>query len=203
MSVSVTGTAAGLAAALLAMMLLAGCGAGSPAGAGLPADGPFGNGGTSGSLCTPVPRGSVLSDGFEALENHGSSAARITGVTLAAPHHGLTVLAAYVIPVTGDTLYGARSGYPQAGQMPPGEDWPDRHRAAGAQVPAGQVANLLLVLRPAASGGTARGIDVYYEAGGRQYLLRTATSLQVVIGPSCFPLARPPHPPPSSAASGG
>ena len=172
--------AAGLAAGLLiGAMLLAGCGAG------LPTDGPFGNGGTPGSECTVVPRGGVLSYGFEALENHGAAAARITSVTLAAPHHGLSVLAAYVIPVTGHDLYGVRDGYPQAAQMPPGEDWPDRQDAAGAQVPAMKVANLLLVLRPANSGGTAAGVDVYYEASGRRYLLQTATSLRVVIGPSC------------------
>jgi hypothetical protein len=160
-------------------MLPAGCGSG------LPTDGPFGNGGTSSSECAPVPRGGVLSFGFEALENHGSSTARITSVTLASPHHGLTVLAAYVIPVTGHDLYGVRDGYPQPDQMPPGEDWPQRQSAVAAQVPAMKVANLLLVLRPANSGGTAAGVDVFYESGGRQYLLQTATSLQVVIGQSC------------------
>ncbi|MGH3288853.1 MAG: hypothetical protein ACRDPD_29950 [Streptosporangiaceae bacterium] len=193
--VMAAGVGAGLTAAWLGVVLAA-CGAGPASGTGLPSDGPFGTGGTPGALCTPVPRGGVLSDGFEALENHGSSTARITRVTLAAPHQGLTVLAAYVIPVTGYTLYGALPGYPQAGQMPPGEDWPHRQLVAGAQVPAMKVANLLLVLKPASSGGTAGGIDVYYEAGGRQYLLRTATSLNVVIGPSCFPL-----PPPGSRAA--
>jgi hypothetical protein len=167
------------AASLIGAMLLAGCAAG------LPTDGPFGNGGTPGSLCTPVPRGGVLSYGFEALENHSSTTVRITNVTLADPHEGLTVLEAYVIPVTGHLLYGVRSGYPQADQMPPGEDWPERQYAVAAQVPAEKVANLLLVLMPANSGGAARGIDVYYESSGRQYLLRTATRLQVVVGRSC------------------
>jgi len=173
---------AGWASAWLTLaMLLAACGTG------LPTDGPFGNGGTPSSECAPVPRGGVLSFGLEALENHGSSTARITSVTLAEPHHGLTVIGAYVIPVTGHDLYGVRDGYPQAGQMPAGEDWPRRQRAVAAQVPAMKVANLLLVLQPANSGGAAAGIDVYYEAGGRHYLLKTATSLQVVVGPSCQP----------------
>jgi len=166
-------------AGITTAMLLTGCGAG------VPTDGPFGNGGTPSAECAPVPRGGVLSFGFEALENHGSAAAQITNVTLAEPHHGLTVLAAYVIPVTGHDLYGVRDGYPQANQMPPGEDWPHRQPAVGAYVAAMKVANLLLVLRPANAGGTAAGIDVSYSSGGRQYLLQTATSLRVVVGPSC------------------
>ena len=169
----------GVLAGITAAMLLTACGAG------VPTDGPFGNGGTPSAECAPVPHGGVLSSGFEALENHSSAAARITSVTLAGPQHGLTVLAAYVIPVTGHDLYGVRDGYPQADQMPAGEDWPHRQPAVGADVPAMKVANLLLVLRPAKAGGTAAGIDVSYSSSGRQYLLQTATSLKIVVGPSC------------------
>ena len=168
-------------AGLLAALLLTGCGGG------LPTDGPFGNGGTPGLECVPVPRGSVVSDGFEALENHATATAHITKVALADPHHGLKVLAAYVVPVTGNTLYGVAPGFPRRPLMPAGWQWAQRQVAVGAQVRGKTTANLLLVLQPAASGGWARGIDVYYQVSGQQYLLRTATRLRILVRPhSCL-----------------
>ncbi len=148
-------------------------------------NGPFGNGGDPGSLCTPVPRGSIVTYALVALENHGTATARITKVNLTDPRHGLRVLAAYVVQVTGTVLYGVRLGFPQADQMPAGEHWQQRVAAEKAQVYGNKVANLVLVLRPAFTGGSARGVDVYYQVGDNQYLLRSATRIRIVVGPSC------------------
>jgi hypothetical protein len=94
------------AGGLLALCLLAACGT-----SGIGGSGPLKDGGDPATECAPVPAGGVLSDGFEALRNTGTSAAVIQKVALADPH-GLRILAAYVVPVTDDTLYGVRVRLP-------------------------------------------------------------------------------------------
>jgi hypothetical protein len=147
--------------------------------------GPFGGGGDPGSLCVPVGRNGVLSYGLDAFTNSGGTAT-IERVALTDPH-GLRIVAAYVVPVTGNTLYGVLSGYPPARGLPPGVLWDRRQRANGAVIPRsrGTQYNLVLVLKPAATKGTARSVDVFYRAAGQEYHLRTTTRIEVLAGPAC------------------
>jgi hypothetical protein len=166
---------------LLAIVMLAGCSAA------VATDGPLTDNGTPGEECSPVPRGGVLSDGFEVLTNTAGPSVTVTHVGLASPHH-LRVLAAYIVPVTGHDLYGVRSGFPPAASLPPGVLWSQRQRASGARIPRttrGHVVNLVVVIKPSASGGRAKGIEVDYTASGQRYSMTTATSLQIVVGRSC------------------
>ena len=109
--------------------------------------GPFGGGGDSSSLCVPVGRGGVLSYGLNAFTNTGGTA-RIERVALTDPHD-LRIVAAYVVPVTGNTLYGVLSGYPPARGLPADVQWDRRQRANGAAIPhsRGIQYNLVLVLK--------------------------------------------------------
>jgi hypothetical protein len=166
---------------LAATVLLAGCSSG-PA-----TDGPLSDKGTPGEECTPAPRGGVLSYGFEAMTNTGQADVIVKDVRLADPR-GLRIVAAYFVPITGTHLYGVRSGFPPAAHLDPGVLWPQRQRATGAHLPhtsAGHFINLLVVIRPADSGGTATGMVVDYTASGQQYRLTTPTALQVVVNSQC------------------
>jgi hypothetical protein len=148
--------------------------------------GPFGNGGSPGEECIGVPRGMVLSYGFEGFRNSGP-AATIEKVDLA-NSHGLQVLGAYVVPITGTALYGVWFGYPPTVHIPRGVQWSQRQRADGARIPHSQgqdADNLLLVIKPTAKVGSARGVDVFYRASGQQYHLRTATRLRVKVAARC------------------
>jgi hypothetical protein len=171
-----------ITSSLLAISVLAGCSS-----SGLATDGPLNDKGTPGDLCSPVPRGGVLSDGFEALTNTSKAAVIVRNVSLADPH-GLRIVAAYIVPITGHDLYGVRSGFPPAAHLDSGILWSKRQRASGARIPpsdAGHVVNLVVVVKPANSGGTAKGIDVDYAASGQQYRMRTATGLHVVVNRQC------------------
>ncbi|HYV78547.1 MAG TPA: hypothetical protein VE979_10505 [Streptosporangiaceae bacterium] len=147
--------------------------------------GPFGGGGDSSSLCVPVGRGGVLSYGLNAFTNTGGTA-RIERVALTDPHD-LRIVAAYVVPVTGNTLYGVLSGYPPARGLPADVQWDRRQRANGAAIPhsRGIQYNLVLVLKPAGTKGTARSVDVFYRAAGQDYHLQTTTRIEVLAGPAC------------------
>lgn len=145
--------------------------------------GPFGPRGTPGSECAPVPRGGVLSFGFEAFRNQGHQAATISKITLNTPH-SLRLIDAWVIPITGDDLYGVLSGYPPVKHIQPGVQWAERQRASGATVapgsgPSNRMTNVLAVLKPVHQTGWAQGLNVYYHVGGTQYLFRTTTKIIV------------------------
>jgi hypothetical protein len=163
------------------LTLLAGCSAANAVNTG-----PFGGGGgDKNSICAPVRRGGVLSYGIEAFTNTGCTAT-IERVALTDPH-GLRMLAAYAVPVTGNTLYGVLDGNPPARYIPPGVHWAQRQRPNGAVIPhsKGTQINLVLVLKPAGAKGTARAVDVFYRAAGRHYHLQANTSIEVLVAPSC------------------
>lgn len=86
---------------------LTGCSSGSSA----QSNGPFGDGGTPVIQCAPVPRGDVLTFGFDEFSNDSTATAVIENLTLERPRH-LEVLAAYAVPISGHTLYGVLTGYP-------------------------------------------------------------------------------------------
>ncbi len=160
-------------------ILLAGCGNAINTG-------PFGNGGGQTGECMSVPLGGVLSYGFVEFPNQGSATAVITKIALA-DAHGIRMLAAYIIPITGHDLYGVYSGYPPVADLPPGVQWARRQQADGARIPPlpprskpNIVSNILLVLRRTAAKGTARGVDVYYTESGQQYHLRTNSTITLV-----------------------
>ena len=130
-------------------------------------------------------RGGVLSYGLDAFTNTRGTAA-IERVALTDPH-GLRLLGAYVVPVTGNTLYGVLSGYPPARDLRAGVQWARRQRANGAVIrhSHGTQYNLVLVLKPAGTKGTARSVDVFYRSAGQEYHLQTTTSIKVLAGPAC------------------
>lgn len=144
--------------------------------------GPFGPGGSPGTECAGIPHDDVLSYGFEEFRNRGPRAATISKITLNAPH-SLRLVDAWVIPITGDDLYGVLSGYPPVKRMQPGVQWARRQRASGATIaptrPSSQVVNILAVLKPVHKDGWAQGLDVYYHVGGTKYVFRTATKIVV------------------------
>jgi hypothetical protein len=169
--------------AALGCLVLAGCSTG-PKDSG---PGPLGDGGEQGTLCSPVGRGQVLSDGFDALRNTGVAPVTVEAVSLADPH-GLRLLTAYIVPVAGDYLYGVRAGFPPAAALNPGVLWSKRRLAVGASIPRSdghRVANLVLVLKPTASTGTAGGTQISYRVAGQNYQLQTKIRLVVVVGRQC------------------
>ena len=93
---------AGRLAVMLA--LLAGCGTG------LKTDGPFGRSSTSriATQCFPVRHNGVGTFGGLSFGNNGGPA-RIDKVTLVNARH-LRIVAAWVVPVTGDDLLGVSTG---------------------------------------------------------------------------------------------
>ena len=149
--------------------------------------GPFNPGATSSdrnALCTPVRPGGVLTLGMDAFPNTGGGPATIERVALTDPHN-LQIPAAYAVPLTGTNLYGVLDGFPPARHLPAGVHWAQRQRADGAVIPPGAYTNLVLVLKPAGTKGTARSIDMFYRSGGQQYHFQTATSLEVLVAKSC------------------
>jgi hypothetical protein len=150
--------------------------------------GPFGNGGSYGQECALVPAGKVLSYGFDEFRNSGNATATIDKVALADPR-GIRVLAAYVVPITGHHLYGVLFGYPPAAYLPQGVQWAQRQPADGATIPRSRgrhdVTNLVLVLKPTAKTGWARGINVYYRESGQRYHLLTATRIRLITASRC------------------
>jgi hypothetical protein len=65
--------------------------------------GPFGNGGSPGEECIGVPRGMVLSYGFEAFSNSGPAAV-IERASLADPHGGSSRRVAYINSAPASTM---------------------------------------------------------------------------------------------------
>jgi hypothetical protein len=183
----------------LGCLVLAGCSASSAgatastasAGAGASsasiAAGPLGEGGSQGTLCSPVAKGQVLSDGFDPLMNSGQAPATIEAVSLADPHH-LVLLTAYVVPITGGFLYGVHSGFPPAPELDPGVLWSKRQLAVGASIShssRNHIANLLLVVKPTASSGSAAGVLIAYRVAGQLYQFQSQIKLIVEAGRQC------------------
>lgn len=129
--------------------------------------------------------GQVLSYGFTGLHNPGPAIVTIDRVGLADPR-GLRQVAAYVVPGR-NVLYGVYRGYPPTPYMSPGVVWVARQRARGAILRPMRKASangthiqqdtLLLVIKMPRRRGTAKGVTIWYQAGGSKYFLQTATSL--------------------------
>ena len=173
-------TALCAAAVTLGCGLLAGCAAGGPA-----SSGPLSDGHTGGyEQCSPVRPGGVLTYGFSMWYNLGQKVAVVDRVSLYRSHH-LKLLAAYAVPATGTNLWGATAGAPSAASSSPGVHWSQRQNADGARIPPRRrykpIINLLLVLRPVGTLGTAWGIDTYYRENGKRYVLFTNFPMVVAV----------------------
>jgi hypothetical protein len=161
--------------------------AGATASAAAAAAGPLGEAGSQGTLCSPVAKGQVLSDGFDPLMNSAQAPATIEAVSLADPHH-LRLLTAYVVPITGGFLYGVHAGFPPAPGLDPGVLWSERQPAVGASIPhsgPNHLANLLLVVKPTASSGSAAGVLIAYRVAGQLYQFQSQIKLIVEAGRQC------------------
>jgi hypothetical protein len=166
-------------AALLAV--LAGCSSGNAVNTG-----PFGGVGGPGQECFPVHSGEVITDGFNAVQNHGHATAVIDKVSLASPH-GLRLLIAYAVRFSGE-LYGVQAGYPPSPEAK-GFPWATHQDADGIKVPPStghEVTNLLLVIQTSGKRATDSGINVYYSVGQQHYHLKTNTSLLALVAKRCF-----------------
>ena len=145
--------------------------------------GPLGGQDGTGITCAPTVgwRGVVTYGSIFA--NSSASHVFIDKVSLADPR-GLRMLAAYVVPVTGDSIIGFVQGYPSGKLLPSDEPWSQRQRADGAIVKhsRGQaVTSLLAVFKPTRNPGWARGINIYYHSSdGQRHLLRQG--LQILVG---------------------
>jgi len=166
------------AAAAVTAAALAACGqSGSPPG------GPFGNGGTPGSHCVVAQPGQVRTDGDQFFQNSGARA-RIMGVSLPSDH-GIRLLKAWIVLITGNNLYGNWPGWPVNRPQLRGVHWDTRQAAVGASIPhvSGQDGYnivLAITLAPGRSEGWARGISVLYSSGRQGYRLHTATTIEIV-----------------------
>jgi hypothetical protein len=76
----------------------------------------------------------------------------------------------------GQLPTGCGSAEGQGGNAPTARSSPHSH---GTQY------NLVLVLKPAGTKGTARSVDVFYRAAGQEYHLQTTTRIEVLAGRAC------------------
>jgi hypothetical protein len=159
-------------------MLVAGCGGGNPVNTG-----PFGgqNYGAESTCLKPLPPHSVYTTSDLAFTNSGPAAV-IDQVSLTHVH-GIRLLAAYTVPITGQGGgYGDRTGYPPPQRdLPRGVLWSRRQRADGAHIPhtpprPAEVA-LVLVVQLTGPSGAYRGIDIYYHIAGGRYQMDVVRSL--------------------------
>jgi hypothetical protein len=97
--------------------------------------------------------------------------------------HGLRLLAAYTVPVTGHRGgYGDRAGPPPPQRdLPPGVLWSRRQRADGARIPSTPPkpaeVDLVLEIQLTSAAGTFSGIDLYYHTSDGQYHLHVNRSV--------------------------
>lgn len=104
---------------------------------------------------------------------------------------GLRLVGVLAVPVVSPALVGNGWPYPlppaQAKYLAHGVEWAKRAAAAGSRIPPSapkDLVNLVVGLRVTGpSPGTAGGLEVDYTAGGRSYVIDTATSVVVQLAP--------------------
>jgi len=140
------------------------------------------------TVCDWTTPGGVVYDGFDAFQNAGGTAT-ISRAALAQPRE-LRLVAAWVVPIAGTPLVGVGQGYPSASGLAttaPGTQWQRRQRVPGAVVghtPGHDLYNLVLVVKPSGTVGTANAINLYYQTGGTHYLMHLPHGLKIWVGPS-------------------
>ena len=157
---------------IVAAALAAGCGSSSP---GRVPDGPFGPSGTAAEAteCIPIP-GWIITYGFEAVRNTGSSDATIQKIGYVHPDN-LQVLDTFVVPVHGVALYGGRTGYPPKWMLA------ERSRTVppARGLKTDDYYNVILVTKLTGRIGHADAVYADYKENGALYYYRTITSLTV------------------------
>jgi hypothetical protein len=133
--------------------------------------------------------GGVAYSGFEAFHNTGGTATT-ERVTLVHPRN-LQLVAAWVVPITGTDLIGVGSGYPSASDLAstaPGAQWGQRQRVSSAVVRhtrGHDLIDLVVVVKPSGKVGTAKAINLYYQADGTHYLLHVPYGLKISVNRTC------------------
>jgi hypothetical protein len=149
-----------------------------PSGAARSAAGPFGPAVrvSENAECIPIP-GSIITYGFEAVRNAGSSAATIQKIGYVDPHH-LKILDTFVVPVHNRPLYGGEYGYPPK--------WLQSERTVTVPPAHGTAlndySNVIIVTKLIGETGHADAIYVDYKENGALYFFRSITSLTVKHG---------------------
>ena len=149
-----------------------------PSSPGRSADGPFVPSGkaTENAECIPIPD-SIITYGFEAVRNTGSSDATIQKIGYVHPH-SLRVLDAFVVPVHNRALYGGEYGYPPK--------WMLAERSMTVPPTRGtrpdDYASVIIVTKLTGKTGHADAVYLDYEENGALYRYRTITSLTVKRG---------------------
>jgi hypothetical protein len=149
-----------------------------PSSPGRSADGPFGPSGkvTENAECIPIP-GWIITYGFEAVRNTGSSDAAVQKIGYVHPDN-LRVLDAFVVPVHDQLLYGGEYGYPPK--------WMLAERSMTVPPARGtspdDYTNVIIVTKLTGKAGHADAVYLDYEENGALYSYRTITSLTVKHG---------------------
>lgn len=135
-------------------------------------DGPLGKPSSPGGVCVPADKNGVVTDGFLALRNGGSSSVRLRSVKLVKPK-GVRLEGSYVMPIRENTLVG----------LQPGTVDGSRTALADAVLPARADRNLLTQLRltDKAVAGTTGGLEVRYVVGHHTY--RWVSRIDVRLAP--------------------
>jgi hypothetical protein len=163
-------TAAIIVAAVLAAVFW-------PSSPGRSADGPFGpSKATQNAECIPIP-GTIITYGFEAIRNTGSSDATIQKIGYVHPHN-LKVLDAFVVPVHGSSLYGGQYGYPPKWMLAERSMTVPPAKGTGLD----DYTNVIIVTKLTGKTGHADAVYLDYKENGTLYSYRTITSLTVKHG---------------------
>jgi hypothetical protein len=143
--------------------------------------GPFAGPRQPGVECIPLQGAKVITDGFDAVRNHGSAVAVIDKFALV-DLKGLQLIHAYAVPTQGQ-WFGLQRGYPPGHFALFRWHWNRRQNLTGASVPPEpgkyEYMNLVLVVALKAARGSYAGIDVWYHVGSNDYHLRTVAGLMV------------------------
>jgi hypothetical protein len=149
--------------------------------------GPLGDGGTPGQQCMGFQGfspGTPLTTGIYELDNAGTAAATIQGVTLAGAH-GLRMTKAWLVPIgqasNGNSmLVGAGWAYPPNFSKLVRYQWARRVPAVGATIKPGHGLNLVFGLIWAGGrAGTSPGPVIAYSAGGSSYTVSEQVTLEI------------------------
>ena len=136
-------------------------------------------------MCLADVTNHVLTDGWPYVKNASPTPATIDKVAMANPH-GLKLIVAWAVPITGHTAYGAEPGYPPGKSLAPGVQWAERRNADGAVIPHTkhicQITDLLFVVRLLAKRATASGVDIWYHVGSQHYHFHSPFGL-IVLAP--------------------
>lgn len=167
-------TLGGLACGLALLLLAAACGSG-----GLSTNGPLGTSGqNSGTLCDWATPGGVVQEGFEEFNDTGGTVT-VDKVALVDPRH-LRLLAAWVAEGNYPVGEAIGRGYPS-----PTKAWKHIPGAILHHTHGQEVINLVIVVKPSGTLGTATAINMYYESGGTHYLRHFTDGLKIPVGHKC------------------